>query len=362
MPAIEGPFWIILGFLLGQRGLGFFPPDILGDLEPVVLLGLAWIGLVFGMQVDFRILRKMDARQLRLGLLFPIGVGAVVAAVFLLVGFSPFVALALGAVSMLSTPETLDALARSRKPRRRMVLRFLRLVMAFSGIPAVAVFGIASILYSPFSTLSGGIASPAILLLSIAGIGLVAGYALLIMSRGRRDMITIITLLMGITAMVAGAASVLGVSPLPAAAVTGAVVINRCVFPHRILKATHLFERPLLVALLVLVGSAVRALDFSWPIFLGLVLVRGATLLVGGRYLAGILTRRGWSPLESGLGLGFFPQGALALGLVVALLGVSGPEPGALEAMALAMVVNQVFGDFWYRKRLFEPGTAGRKP
>ena len=46
MPAIEGPFWIILGFLLGQRGLGFFPPDILGDLEPVVLLGLAWIGLV----------------------------------------------------------------------------------------------------------------------------------------------------------------------------------------------------------------------------------------------------------------------------------------------------------------------------
>jgi len=354
LPAIEGPVWILLGFLSGPRGMGFFPPDILEDLRPVVLLGLAWIGLVFGMQIDFQVIRRLEAWHRRLGLFFPLVIGIIAAAGLFLMGSSPLVALALASVCMLASPGSLDAMARSRKPRQRMILRFLRLIMAFSGIPAVIIFGVASVLYSPVSSMVGGPTSWISLLATVAGIGLVAGYALLIMSRGVSDQLSIITILTGITAMVAGAASILGISPLPAAALTGAVVINRCVFPHRILKATHVFERPLLIALLVLVGAAIKALSFSWTIFVAVFLLRGLSLLSGGWVVSILLRRRGLSTDEPWLGFGLFPQGGLALGLVVALLGTGGPVPGVLEAMALAMILNQLIGDLWYRRQLFE--------
>ena len=359
LPAIEGVFWIFIGFSLGSRGLGFFPEDILVRLHPVVLLALAWVGLVFGMQIEFRVIRRLEPWHRRLGLLFPLLTGAVVAGVCLRVGAEMLMAFGLGAVAMLATPESLDALSRSRRPANRGAVRFLRLLTAFSGIPAVLSFGLASILFSPLSTLAGGHLPWAILLLEVSGIGLVAGYALLVMARGLSDTVSNITILIGITALVAGATSIIGISPLPAAALTGAIVINRCLFPYRLLKAAHLFERPLLIALMVLVGAAFRALAFSWWVFLVLAILRPLALFVQGWFLSRSLHRRGLCQEAPGLGIGLFPQGALSLGLLVALMGLVEPLPGFLEAAAAALVCNQLLGETWLRRSLFHP-TEGR--
>lgn len=359
LPAVEGVFWILLGFSLGGRVLGVFQRDILTTLHPVVLLALAWIGLVFGMQLEFRVIRRLEVWHRVLGLFFPLAIGAVVSLVCLELSHQLLIALGLGAVAMLAAPESLEALSRSRRPRYRTAVRFLRLITAFSGIPAVVLFGVASIIYCPVSSLSGGDLSPGLLLLAVGGIGLVSGYALLVMVRGLSDVLSNVTILLGITALVAGATSILGISPLPAAALTGAIVINRCIFPNRVLQAAHLFERPLLIALLVLVGASAKALAFSWWVFLVFLLLRPAALLVAGWVLSKILRRRGLSSELPTLGLGLLPQGALGLGVLIALMSISHPGPGFLEGVALAMILSQLVGDLWLRRFLFEAKRGG---
>ena len=53
-PALEGVFFLAVGFALGGRGLGLFPEDVLANLRVVVLFGLGWIGLVFGIPIATR--------------------------------------------------------------------------------------------------------------------------------------------------------------------------------------------------------------------------------------------------------------------------------------------------------------------
>jgi len=358
LPVIEGVFWILLGVGLGSRGLGLLPGDILLRLHPVVLLALAWVGLVFGMQVEFRVIRRLEGWHRALGLLFPLITGAMVGLACLQFGTGVLTAAGLGAVAMLSAPEGLDALSRSRRPLNRGAVRFLRLLSAFSGIPAIVAFGLASVLFSPVSSLAGGHLPWVTVLVEIGGVGLLAGYALLAMARGQAEPLANITILIGITALIAGATSIMGISPLPAAALAGAIVINRCIFPHRLLKAAHLFERPLLIALMVLVGAAVKALSFSWWVFVILALLRSLSLIGSGWVLSEMLQRRGLSPRTPGLGIGLFPQGALSLGLLLALMSVAHPPPGFLEAAAAAMILNQVVGEFWLRRRLFVPRST----
>ena len=59
-PAMEGLSFLAIGFALGDRVLGLFPADVLETLRVVVLLGLAWIGLVFGLQIELRVLAHLS--------------------------------------------------------------------------------------------------------------------------------------------------------------------------------------------------------------------------------------------------------------------------------------------------------------
>ena len=141
----------------------------------------------------------------------------------------------------------------------------------------------------------------------------------------------------------------------------GAVVINRCVFPHRLLKAAHTIERPLLVAMLVLVGASLTGLAFSWRVFLILTVVRFVSMVSAGAVLSHSAQRQDVGLTTSFLGIGLVGQGPLALGIAVALAGILSHSPGMLEATAAAIVVNQVVAEAWLRRSLFPPTVSGGK-
>ncbi|NIP83548.1 MAG: hypothetical protein GWM90_31710, partial [Gemmatimonadetes bacterium] len=46
-----GAHFLLVGLLLGPI-LGFLTVEVVGQLEPLLALGLGWIGLLFGMQLD----------------------------------------------------------------------------------------------------------------------------------------------------------------------------------------------------------------------------------------------------------------------------------------------------------------------
>ena len=229
----------------------------------------------------------------------------------------------------------------------------LKLVMAFAGIPAVAVFAVATAFASPLAgELGGGLAIPELVVFT-AAIGTVVGYAVTVLIRGVAEHMQLLTLAAGSMCFAAGATAVLGLNPLPAAAIAGAVVVNRCVFPHRMLRVAHSLERPILVALLVLVGASWSTAAFSFEVFAVMTVVRMAAALAAGAGLTRLARARGEVLLTRGVGWGLVPQGELALGLTVAVVGFFPATEGVLEAVVAAVLVSNLVGGWWMRRRLF---------
>lgn len=361
-PAMEGVVFLAVGFALGGRGLGLFPADVLANLRVVVLFGLGWIGLVFGLQVDFRVLRRVSHRQRSLGLITPLFLGAPVAIGGVALGLSGALSFGLAAVAMASSPSFLEALARERRIRNREALGVLKLVMAFAGIPAVLLFTVAAAAASPLGTPAGG-ALPGwhLMLLSMA-VGVIVGYSLVVLVRGVHEHIHLLTLAIGAVCLIAGATSVLGLSALPAAAFAGAVLVNRAVFPHRMLRVAHSLERPMLVALLVLVGASWGGARFAVPVFLLLTVARTVGAAAAGFFVGWATPYPAARRLRPGVGWGLLPQGELALGLLVAIVSSFSSHPGVLEAVLAALIVNNVVGGWWMRHRLISSDGGDTAP
>jgi hypothetical protein len=354
-PGIEGMGFLAVGFLLGGRALGLFPDDLVAALRVVVLFGLAWIGLVFGLQAELRIIHRLAPWHRWLGGLTPLAIGLPVAVAGVLLGLPPALALGLGSVAMASSPSALENLARGRRPTDRGTVRMLKLVMAFAGIPAVAVFAVATALASPIAAEHGGGLAAHELVIFTTAIGIVVGYAVVVLIRGISDHMKLLTLAAGSMCFAAGATAVLGLNPLPAAAIAGAVVVNRCVFPHRMLRVAHSLERPILVALLVLVGASWSTAAFSAEVFAVMTVVRMAAALAAGAGLTRIARNRGEVLLTGRVGWGLVPQGELALGLMVAVVSFFPATEGVLEAVVAAVLISNLAGGWWMRRRLFAP-------
>jgi hypothetical protein len=351
-PAMEGISFLMVGLALGARGLGLFPDDLLVSMRVVVLFGLAWIGLVFGVQMELRIIRRLMPWQRLMGWLTPAGLGLPVVLGALITGLSPALSLGLGAVAMAASPSPLGGLARGRAVRDHRAVRLLKLVMAFAGLPAAILFAVAAALASPLAGAGGGGIPAWQLVIVTAAVGALVGYALVVLVRGVKEHIRLLTLASGSMCLVAGATAVLGLSALPAAACAGAVLVNRSVFPNRVLRVAHSLERPMLIALLVLVGASWKGASFSLIIFVLLTAVRTIAAWAAGEVLQRFARRRRVVSRTPGLGLGLLPQGELALGLLVAIVSFFPNTAGILEAVVAAIVVNNLVGGWWLRRRL----------
>jgi hypothetical protein len=349
---MEGVSFLVVGFALGGRGLGLFPDDMLANLRVVVLFGLAWIGLVFGVQIELRIIRRLAPWHRWVGWLTPVVLGLPVLIVGAGAGFSLEIALGLGAVAMAASPSSLEHFVRRGEARDQRAVRLLKLVMAFAGLPAVGFFAVAAALASPLAVARGGPVPGWQLVVITAAVGFLAGYALVVFMRGVQEHMQLLTLAGGAMCLVAGASAVLGLSALPAAACAGAVLVNRSVFPHRMLRVAHSLERPMLVALLVLVGASWSGAAFSMSVFLLLTVVRAGAAWTAGAVLESVAHRRHASSRTTGLGLGLLPQGELAIGLLVALVSFFPATTGVLEAVVAAIILNNLVGRWWIRRRL----------
>jgi hypothetical protein len=276
----------------------------------------------------------------------------------LAVGLTSSTALGLGAVAMAISASPLEGLVRGRGLMDHGTVRLLKLIMAFAGLPAVSVFAFAAALASPLVAAPGSSTPAWQLLVIIVAVGLLIGYALVVLVRGVQEHIQLLTLAGGAMCLVAGASAVLGLSALPSAACAGAVVVNRSVFPHRMLRVAHSLERPMLVALLASWASA----SFSWEAFVLLTVVRIAAAWLAGRILQIVARKRDAGVWNAGLGFGLLPQGELALGLLVAMVSFFPETGGVLEAVVVAIICNNLIAVAWMRRTLVTASSEVNAP
>ena len=196
-------------------------------------------------------------------------------------------------------------------------------------------------------------------LLGALVLGGVGGLALVLLGRGERDEIRLMVMLLGVVALAGGGAMATGQSPVLPAALAGAIVINRSMSHHRLLRAAHTLESPLYVSLLVLIGASWSPHRLDLPVLGALTVSRAVGWLLAGALLRRTAGRYGIRIGAALPGFGWLPQGPLAMGLLLAVAELLPDSAGLLEAGVTAIVLNHLGGHLWATRRL-AVGEDGR--
>jgi hypothetical protein len=369
-----GTHFLALGVLLGPV-TGVLSREVVQALAPFLMLGLGWVGMLVGMQLDRFQLRQFSFRlplaTLAQGLLaFLVAWGLAWLVVELLgladSAWSPWgpAVLTLCAVTAVSAPAAV-ALVASQLKARGPVSRLLWYVSSLDGLVGIAALAVVVSLYRGAG--SGiGVDDPAVRFSLLVAAGLLSGLLFVSLTRAKPSSEELVLFLGGTVLFASGIAYALELSPLAACLIAGAVVVNASRFRGRVYAMLASWEKPIYGILLVLAGAMLRPPDW-W------VLPLGAALL-GVRLIAKLFAT--WAAVRivaarhvpRGLGLGLFANGGLGLAIVINYVLNYGSYAGAESAVAdtvfaavvLAVAASEIAGPWMLKNVLARAGELGR--
>ena len=356
-----GNHFLFFGFLLGPAALGLVSDEAVRGLSPFLGLALGWIGLLFGLQLDRSTVRQFPRAyvavavgQAVLTFLLCWGAGLVAARLF---GPQhpavPLMVLGAAATACVSTPAGIAVVSANflAKGELRRLLLFVASLDGVVGITALhtayAAFHGTSVLVTGYDVgwwvwLLGGVL-----------LGLVCGVIFLWLVRLRPSVEELVLYLLGISALSAGAALQLQLSPLFVAMVMGALISNAHSDWHGVFRVLERWEKPIYVILLLLAGATLRFPTW-WvlPLALAYAGVRGASKVVAN---AAMVTAAGLPrSVPRSLGLGLISQGGISVAMTLSLsltLSASPPIVSGLSArdvlfasVVLGVVLSEAVG------------------
>lgn len=367
----SGTHFLVIGFLLGPQSLGLLTSDLLDALSPVIMLGLGWIGLLFGLQFDVASLRRFrtDEHLAAFGqavVAFAVLAGAGLATLELLRVNGPLavpLTLAAAAAGAISTPTGLAVVFGSVRATGP-VSRLLSLTASLDA--AVGLVALAGVLawHHPPSALADLPLAPLRWLVVSVLLGLLFGWTFLSLTREGGDPREFVLFLLGLALLAAGAQAFFSVSALFGCAVAGALIANSTGMRQRAFEVLSTWETPVHVLFLLVSGALLRFTDW-WlvPLVIGYVAVRTAGKLLGGMWLGRTLP-----PGDSrrDLGLGLTAQGGLSVAMAVSvhhLFGKAYPEsvgPDLFFAtVVLGVAACEVIGPPLIRRLLVSADEVG---
>ncbi len=366
-----GTHFLVLGFALGPAGLGLLGHEATRQLFPFLAVGLGWIGLHFGLQLDRHVLARFPVSHHVLC----VGQALLAFGIFLagawgilhLAGVRgegvPLLLLGAAATAAVTTPAGIALVSSNFMVRGnvRDLLLFIGSLDAIVGIVALQVT------YSLFrrETIAAGVgavAQPALVGVAL-GLGLVCGIVFLWLTRLRPAGEELVLFLLGMCAFAAGAALRWGLSPLFVSLTAGAVVANFGHAQDRVRRVLERWEKPVYVIFLLLAGALLRMPDLSI-----VALAVGYAVLRGGAKVAATGALTAVVPLgfkvPRSLGLGLLPQGGISLAMAASVVlvysGLELPHAGAeatlFTVIVLGVMMSELAGPFLTARVLRQAG------
>ena len=357
-----GTHFVFVGFLLGPQVLGLVSAEALAQLDPLLALALGWVGFLFGLQLDRDSLSRFPPKffvvaglqaVLTFGLFFLLG--------WILLrsagqaGEVQMLLLAGAAATACTTTPAGIALVSTNflvRGRVRELLFFIASVDALVGIVALQI--VYSV-YHPAQLLLGLATVPPVgwAILGL-GLGILCAILFLWLTRARPGSEELVLLLLGISALMAGAALQLQISPLFVAVTMGAVLANLHADRQRVFGVLQKWEKPIYVVLLILAGALLR-FPTVWllPLVAFYVVARTVGKVMGSSAALSVIGLR--FPVPRRLGLGLLPQGGISLAMAVSMvLTYEGLAVMGYAAMELffavvvgGVVVSELVGPFF---------------
>lgn len=356
-----GTHFLVLGFALGPDALGLLGHDATRQLFPFLAVGLGWVGLHFGLQLDRKVLARFPLShhvlcvgQALLAFLIFLGGGwAILHFAGIRGGSAPLLLLGAAATAAVTTPAGI-ALVSSNFMVRGNVRDLLLFIGSLDAVVGIVALQVTYSVFRPGTMADGGasVAQPALVGVAL-GLGLVCGIVFLWLTRLRPAGEELVLFLLGMCAFAAGAALRWGLSPLFVSVTTGAVVANFGRARDRVMRVLERWEKPVYLIFLLLAGALLRT-PTLWIVVLalGYALLRALAKVLAAGTLSAVLPL-GFAVPRS-LGLGLIPQGGISLAmaasgvLLYSRMGVPhvGAEPTLFTVIVLGVVVSELSGPF----------------
>lgn len=347
--------FLLIGFLLGPHATGLLDPRTIGQLLPVILLGVAWIGLLFGSQFSYRRLRDVSRPYLLL-LAVQAAIAFIVfatAGVLLIESFGSVsreqraIILAAAATACVSGPLAIAVV--SRAVAGGPITEFILLAGSLDGVVGVIALQFVGALYHPRELYAGfELFGPAGWLSIALVLGLAFGLLFLFLSRRKPSNDETVLFLLGLAVFLAGSAVTLGVFTVVVAMIAGMVVANVSRYQRRVYDRLQEWVGPIYIVLLVLVGSVVDVRTW-WVVALGVgyAVLRAIAKVIGAwvaRYMTALPRE-----LPPFLGAGLIAQGGmsivLALSVAVGYRGLDATDPRPANILLSVVAIGVLFSD-----------------
>jgi len=321
---LTGTEFLVVGMLLGERFIGLIDSEALAGLSPFAAVGLGWLGLLFGLQFDYRALKTLPGSYFSASIfqsLFTLF--AVFALFFVLLGhhvgrFDSHVflaAAALGAGASCTGQPALAMIQRNFQFQDRRILSLLRYIASLDPLPAVLLFGIASCVLGGAGEMAIPLGGAGRLVFGI-GIAALIGWMLVSLGWGRTSQPELLLAVLGTCAICGGVAMQLRISVLFLSVICGVIVANSSRIRFRMTEYLAGGEKFIYILLLILAGASLNVTS-AWAVLLGLVFF-GSRLIakVAGTYLATLGLRRTLD-VPPRIGLGLTAQAGMAMAIAV---------------------------------------------
>ncbi|HSJ14947.1 MAG TPA: cation:proton antiporter [Longimicrobiales bacterium] len=373
---VTGTHFLIIGLLLGPYALELLTPAVLGQLYPLLALGLGWVGLLFGLQFDRHQLTLLTPRLVALAVLqatfaflafLAIGM-ALFASAGALHGGARAALAAAAATACVSSPLGIAVVSNFLRERGRLT-ELLLLIASLDAVVGIVALQLAFAFYNPNVLYGAGVAAAPLTWLALAlALGISFGIIFLWLTRPKPTREELTLFVLGIAMFLSGAALHLGLSTLFVGMVAGAVIANLSPLERRVFNVLQGWEKSIYVVLLVLMGAMIDLA--TWlivPLAIGYTAVRLVAKLLGGWAAARLVARDARPPALIGLGLA--AQGGMSLVLVLSVTlsfgALGGAQPAVItllvSTVVLGVILSELLGPFLTRHllRRTEGGMRG---
>jgi mannitol/fructose-specific phosphotransferase system IIA component (Ntr-type) len=367
VPGITGQ--IVGGVAMGGVGLRIFSEASLGGLEPLTDIALSLIAVTVGAHLHVgrlaNAVRRLSFLLIAESTITPLLVFAILYGIG---GTSFELAMLIGAVSIATAPATTVALVRETRSKGVFVKTLIAAV-ALNNTACIVVFEIcrAAIIGSDVLALKDAtwtIDGPVVQLFGPVVLGTIAAISLDQVTRLALGPERLATAAIAALVVTSGLADALGISPMLACLVLGAVQTNITrARSHLVDSVFSNFEPAILTVFFTLAGMhlSLRHLEGVW-----LLAALYFTSRLAGKLLAADLALRAAQATERvrrNLGLALIPQAGVAVGLV--LLIQEDPRFDEIADLFAAVVlsvvtVNEIVGPVFVRTALARTGEIGK--
>lgn len=287
---VSGAEFIALGLLFGPAVLDFLSAELVQHAAPAEVLGVGWIGFLFGLRFDPAKLRGTSVSGLLAGFIEPLVAFAILFGLLLLL--EPLTGLdyrlsTLGALAALGSATTKSGIAwaKGKYGAAGAQTELIQTVSRYNDLPGVLILAVYFAVRAP--PLFGPGAKNIWLLVAVTfALGLLLAVLMaLLLGRGelREDLAWVAVL--GFAALGTGLSVRLGISPLVVTTLMGVGlgVFSRHAATIGVMTADT--ERPIIQVLLVLIGAQLQLEPMAILIGLGVALARVVAKLGAGASL-----------------------------------------------------------------------------